>query len=242
MAAGDRLGIRPRGDTPGPLHAAQRAALFDCWARAFIERCSAQGERCEIGSIGCGFDARWAELEPGNGTVARCVELDQAELLAHKADWFSRSPFADAYARVQALGLHLARDLLPAALGSTRAPVLVIAEGVLDYLPEAARLHLFAQLRGRAPRAEFLLDGQNSWASARNNRHAARATGNAQVLFAATPPHPQSFYRDRCGLIARECVLAVPELLRRKHPWLSRLPRPRPRRTVEAYQLLWLAA
>jgi O-methyltransferase involved in polyketide biosynthesis len=217
---------------------AQRAALFDDWTRQFVAACAARGERCEIWSIGCGFDARWLAFAPGAGTIARYVELDQADVIARKREWFAASPFADDYAKVDAYGLDLAHDALPAALAAD-TPVLVVAEGVLDYLPERERLALIAALRARAPRAEFLLDGQNAWSSARNNRRVLRSTGSDAVRFAATPPHPENFYLERCGLAARARLHAVPELMRRKHPWLSRLPRPR--RANEAYQLLWLA-
>lgn len=217
---------------------AQRAAQFDRWARVFVEGCAARGERCEIWSVGCGFDARWLGFAPGSGTIARYVEIDQLDVIARKREWFAASPFAADYARVEGYGLDLAMEALPRSL-ATAAPVLVVAEGVLDYLQEAQRIALIAALRALAPRAEFLLDGQNTWSSARNNRRASGATGSDAVHFAATPPDPQRFYQEQCGLSARERVLALPALLRRKHPWLSRLPRPR--RVDEAYQLLWLA-
>lgn len=217
----------------------QRAALFDHWANVFVSDCVARGETCEIWSVGCGFDARWLQFTPRSSAVTRYVELDQPSLIEHKQQWFSAAPFASDYARVESCGLDLARDGLPDTLAPTEAPVLVIAEGVLDYLNQADRLGLIAALRSRAPRAEFLLDAQNAWSFARKRRRARSSTGSDAVQFADAPPRPEQFYRDHSGLSTRDRFLAVPDLMRRRYPWLSRIPRPR--RVNEAYQLLWLA-
>jgi O-methyltransferase involved in polyketide biosynthesis len=215
---------------------AARAKWFDDKIASTLSAVRAKGEQAEVWTLGAGFDSRWEwVLRQHRATVAQYREFDLDDLLAIKSKLLSASPWAELW---RAVARHPGDVLagLPDSLPTADGPVIVVIEGLLDYFPKTQKLALFEAIRSRAPRATILLDAQSAWLLSINNKRAQRATGASDLTFAWAPPDPVVFYNDVAGFEVEDQRSLLPELIRRRLPFLRLLPMPR--RIRRAYSLV----
>ncbi len=153
--------------------------------------------------IGAGYDMRAARLGEAFPAV-RWFEVDRPALLARKARLLGdRVP----QGRVARIGVDLAKEpplaRLEAAGLDPRAPVLLVAEGLLHYLPRAATRSLLDALMYGGPRRVVLTTIHPDMVP--------RASGAFRWLVRLVREIPETFYREedlsalatRYGLSAR---------------------------------------
>lgn len=213
-----------------------RAAWIDARLTEALER--TRDEPVEVWSIGAGLDSRWEYvLGGGYAHVTAYREFDHVAVLNGKNDLLSRSPWATLWGKVERHGGDILAGL-PDSLPATDGAVLIVIEGLLDYLDRDGKNALFGAIRKRAPRARLLIDAQNRWLLDRNNKGAQQATGSDAVRFAWAPDDPQDFYGSAIGYKVTAHHQLLPDLMRRRWPLTSWLPLPR--KVREAYTLFHL--
>ncbi|MFI6317884.1 class I SAM-dependent methyltransferase [Nonomuraea sp. NPDC050556] len=129
---------------------ALRATRFDEWARAFLEGHPA----ATVLHLGCGLDSRALRLEPPPGV--RWYDVDMPEVIALRAQLYPAS--GDYHLIGTSVTDQDWLDQIPAD-----RPVLVVAEGLLPYLPEAEVMALLRRLTERFPSGEMIFDVSAPW-------------------------------------------------------------------------------
>jgi O-methyltransferase involved in polyketide biosynthesis len=202
---------------------AVRSALIDACVASQLQRCRDLGQTLAYWSLGAGFDYRWDRFRDHmGGTIRQYLEFDRPSLLATKAELLRDSPFAARYAAVE----QRPGDLRHVDLPATEGPVLVVLEGVIDYLGREDKLRLLAAIKERAPGAIVVMDAMNAWAVAQNNRRSTAATGSSSVGFSWAPADVETFYQHEAGYQLRSLQSIFRALLVRKSRLLRFLPLP----------------
>ncbi|MFB1479871.1 class I SAM-dependent methyltransferase [Corallococcus sp. RDP092CA] len=205
---------------------ALRSSLLDGLIEEELRRLQATGERVSYWSLGAGFDYRWDRFHAYLGsTIHEYLEFDQPALLESKARLLQDSPFRQKYQQVRQHPGNLVHGL-PDSLPATSGPVLVVLEGVIDYLGREDKLRLLGAIKARAPRAVVVMDAMNRWAVDMNNRKSSEATGSKKVGFSWAPESVEDFYRAEAGYQVLALRSLFRELLVRKNRLLRLLPLP----------------
>ncbi|MCA9663474.1 MAG: class I SAM-dependent methyltransferase [Myxococcales bacterium] len=136
------------------VHIALRARQYDAYSRDFLAR-HPDGW---IVNLGCGLDTRfWRIDEPGKRAI-RLFDLDLPEMIALKREFVGET---DRYRMIASSVLdHGWMDRV--ADETAGAPLLLLAEGLFMYLPQAEVQALVVALRARFPGSELVFEAVNS--------------------------------------------------------------------------------
>lgn len=196
--------IAAYGQAPGydGLHASLRLGViartwrFDQAIIRRVNRARRSGTTFELWSLGAGFDARRIRLaQTFDGVVSAYREFDLKLVLEAKDLLIQASPFAGAYGSLDFVSVDRPEHL-PAALPQSKNPVLIVAEGLVDFLPLAVRLDLLERLRSSAPRSILLLDALSRAGTDYDNRRPERYTGDKNLLMEPAPDEPALFHAE----------------------------------------------
>lgn len=218
-----------------------RTWRFDRAVIAQIERAMRSGETVEIWSLGAGFDTRWmrlAEISPQ--VVSRYVAFDTPEVIEAKRRLFAQYPLAERYDLPEFRPVSLPESLAD-ALPSTMGRVIVVAEGLVDFLAPRVRADLLDSLKRKAPRSVLLLDALSRRGTDYDNRRPERYTGDPALRMADAPDDPVA-YHAAAGWLATDrqsLFAAMRDVLVHRHPrLLGRMDRFRlPHGMSQLYQL-----
>lgn len=155
---------------------ALRAHIFDHWVRAFL---AAHAEATVL-HLGCGLDSRVFRLDPG--PQVRWFDVDQPEVIALRRRVYPERENTTLIATsVTAPGW---LEAIP-----NDRPVMIVAEGLMPYLPQAEAPRLLRRLVGHFAHGEIAFDAYSRLGLKfiRGNR-AIRATG-ARVHWSLQDPH-----------------------------------------------------
>lgn len=206
---------------------ALRASLIDAWVEDHLSRAREEGTQLDYWSMGCGFDYRWEKFSSYfDGTIAEYVEFDQSALMREKKEMLARSPYAEKYLRVSQRPGDLIADL-PDSLPASDRPVLVVLEGVIDYLDREQKLALLGAIRARAPRCTVIVDAQNAWSIGMQNKKREIATGSKAVGFSWAPRDVRAFYEREAGWRIARTRSIMRETFGSRSVLLKYLPVPR---------------
>jgi O-methyltransferase involved in polyketide biosynthesis len=161
-------------DTPTQLGIAIRSEILDEFTHAFI----AQHPNALILNLGAGLDTRFGRVD--NGRIG-WVDLDLPESIAF------RLRFLPPQDRQQIIS-HSVLDFAWMEQITPRPHVLIIAEGLLIYFPEAEVKRLLAALYERFPTAELLIETIGTHMLDRANTHASVSTTDARFQWAIDAP------------------------------------------------------
>ena len=129
----------------GAITLPMRAKHLDGWTREFL----AANPRATVLHLGCGLDSRVFRLDPPPSV--RWYDVDLPEVIALREQLY---PARHDYALLATSVTDLRwLDEIPAD-----RPVLVVAEGVVMYLPEPDALALFARITEQFPSGQFIFD------------------------------------------------------------------------------------
>lgn len=122
-----------------------RGTQFDTWAREFLAR----HRQAVVLHLGCGLDSRVFRLDPGPGV--EWYDVDYPDVISLRERLYPRR---DHYHLVAAS----ATDPSWLTAVPTDRPVLLLAEGLSMYLPQAEGLALLRRVLERFPAGEIQLD------------------------------------------------------------------------------------
>ena len=154
------------------------------------DRARRSGTTFELWSLGTGFDARRIRLAHAlEGVVSVYREFDLKPVLDAKNILIHASPFAGAYGPLDFVSIDWPEHL-PAALPRSEKPVLIVAEGLVDFLPPVVRLDLLDRLKSSAPRSILLIDALSRAGTDYDNRRPERYTGDRNLRMEPAPDEP----------------------------------------------------
>ena len=152
----------------GDVLIAVRARQLDQWAREFLKR----HPQATVLNLGCGLDTRYFRLAPGPGVLWFDVDYPEVIDLRHK--------FCDERPGYRMIASSVTDPGLLTDLPADRTahvPVLVIAEGLLEYLEEADVKALLNRLTARFATGEMIFDVMNSFAIRAGSKSLRESTG-----------------------------------------------------------------
>lgn len=194
----------PRGaDVSLPV----RAKHLDGWTREFL----AAHPRATVLHLGCGLDSRVFRVDPGPSV--RWYDLDQPDVIELRRRVY---PARDGY---ETIGMS-ATD--PRWLEQIPAgdPVLVVAEGLVMYLPPDEGIALFRRITERFPSGELAFDAYSSLVVRMMRLLPAARAADVHLSWAIDDPRGLVRKIPRLELVSDVPFLALPELA-------AHLPRPR---------------
>lgn len=224
---------------PRTLHGVTlRAKVMDDWLDDMLAQ--GAGKRpVTVLSLGAGFDSRWLGRLGSSAAIERWIEVDRPEVLAAKRDVLMASQFRAAYDLVEQRAGDLADDP-ERLLSDLGGPVIVIAEGVLDYLAQPDRDRVLSALRNKLVLSGMLLDAQNALFQRLANRKAEANTGSSTIRFAWAPRNPLAYLRRHDFAVTRTysplpdlCLIsstAAEKVAVSLVPWIR-----------DGYRILWIS-
>ena len=128
------------------IDGAKRAKVFDGAAIQFI----ADNPKCTVINLGCGFDTRFWRIADGD---CRFIEIDLPEVIALKREIFQDQLSYELIGRSV-----LDATWIDQVASNGNSHILLLAEGLFPYLPEADVKKLFLHLAQRLNRSQLVLD------------------------------------------------------------------------------------
>ncbi|MEF2278421.1 class I SAM-dependent methyltransferase [Deinococcus sp. YIM 134068] len=190
----------PRGDAFG---LALRARHLDGWTMAFLARHPA----ATVLHLGCGLDGRVDRVNPPPGV--RWFDLDLPDVIALRRVAYPREE-GPSYQMITA-------SVTDAGwLRSVPAdrPVLVVAEGLLMYLPEAEVRALLTRLGGAFPSGELVFDALSPLGVGWGARHPALHASGATLRWGLENPREVEAWRPGFHLLDDVGLLGLPGFAR----------------------------
>ena len=184
-----------------------RARHFDQWTRAFL----VANPHSTVLHLGCGLDSRVHRVDPG--PAVRWYDVDLPDVIALRERLYPHRP---GYHVIGTSVLDLAwLEMIP-----RDTPTLVIAEGLVMYLPPADGTALFHRVVELFPSGEIAFDGYSRLMTRLVSRFAAIRAAHVDLVWGIDDPH--DLEKKIPGLHLAENVefLMMPELIER----LSRSP------------------
>lgn len=222
--------IKTFGNAPGyaGLHPSLRLGVvartwrFDEAIKCQLLRARRRDTPIELWCLGSGFDARRIRLaEALEGIVGAYREFDLTAVLHAKKAIIQASPFSGLYGDLDFVEIERPEQL-PDVLPQSTKPVLVVAEGLVDFLPSTVRLRLIERLKVCVPNSVLLLDSLSRAGTDYDNRHPQRYTGDKDLLMEPAPEDPSRLHAaagwvtiDRSSLF-----IAMRDVLIARHPRL----------------------
>lgn len=161
---------------------AVRARQIDAWAQEFLRA----HPRATVLQLGCGLDTRFYRLAPGPGVL--WIDVDVPEVMDLRKRLCDERPgYRMIASSVTDPGLWpLLMALLPPDRRANE-PVLVIAEGLFEYLREAEVKQILNEVTARFGSGEVLFDVMNSFA-VKGARKSLKETTGAVHQWAVDDP------------------------------------------------------
>jgi O-methyltransferase involved in polyketide biosynthesis len=185
-----------------------RAKQLDEWLRAFLKT-NPQGV---ILNLGCGLDTRITRIHPS--ADVSWFDVDYPEVIALRQQFYANH---DGYTMI---GSSVTDAQWFASIPKTR-PVMIIAEGLLEYLTAEEVQTLLTRLTDAFPHGEIAFDVINSFAQhslARTKPH--KKTG-AEHTWAVDTPDAVEQLNPKLRRIADQPIFSSP--YRRELPWHFRI-------------------
>jgi len=179
-----------------------RARHLDLWTREFL----AAHPVSTVLHLGCGLDTRVYRLDPPD--TVRWYDVDLPEVIALRRRL---------YAPRRSYEMISASVTDPTLLDSVAhdRPVLVVAEGLVMYLPERAGVALFNRITDRFSHGQLVFDAYSTLA-VRLITVGSRLTGMPVTLrWGLDDPHRLEREVDRLTLVDAVPFLTMPELVAR---------------------------
>jgi len=143
-----------------------RARQIDEWVREFLS----SNPNAAVLNVGCGLDARVSRIGPPPGVS--WFDLDFPEVIAERRNFFS-----------DAQGYRMVESSITDPKWLERVPgdrpVLVVADGVMEYLTEDEVKAFLNRVTGRFARGQVVFDVMNSYAVERGRSSLKQTMGTA---------------------------------------------------------------
>ena len=185
-----------------------RAKQLDEWLRAFLKT----NPEAVILNLGCGLDTRIIRINPS--PEVSWFDIDYPEVIALRHHFF---PHRDGYTMI---GSSLTDSAWLAAIPKTR-PIMVIAEGVLEYLTEKEVQTLFTRFTDAFTHGEIAFDVMNSFAVQAGKEELRKKTMGAEHKWAVDSPDAVDKLNPKFKRIADQPLFSSP--YRRELPWQFRI-------------------
>jgi O-methyltransferase involved in polyketide biosynthesis len=179
-----------------------RAKHLDGWAREFI----AQQPRCTVLHLGCGLDSRVFRVDPP--ASVHWIDIDQPEVIALRQRLYPAR-------RGYELSAGSVTDPSVLERAPRAQPVLVVAEGLIMYLPRAAGVSLFRRICERFPSGQFALDAYGSWTTRAITWASKLSPTPVSLPWGIDDPHLLEREVPRLQLMEAVPFLTMPELVSR---------------------------
>jgi O-methyltransferase involved in polyketide biosynthesis len=183
-----------------------RAKQLDEWLRAFL-KANPQGV---ILNLGCGLDTRITRINPSPDVS--WFDVDYPEVIALRQQFYANH---DGYTMI---GSSVTDAQWFALIPKTR-PVMIIAEGLLEYLTADEVQTLLTRLTDAFPHGEIAFDVINSFAQRAVLR--LRKTTGAEHTWAVDTPDAVEQLNPKLKRIADQPIFSSP--YRRELPWHFRI-------------------
>jgi O-methyltransferase involved in polyketide biosynthesis len=128
-----------------------RAKQFDDWVEDFIK----ENKECNVLNLGCGLDTRVSRIDPPSKVI--WYDVDYPEVISLRRKFYSNH---DNYWMI---GSSITEDKWLEKIRSD-APVMIVADGVLEYLTRIEVKKLLNRLTAKFSHGEIVFDVMNSWA------------------------------------------------------------------------------
>ena len=184
-----------------------RAKQLDEWLRAFL-KANPQGV---ILNLGCGLDTRITRINPE--PFVSWFDVDYPEVIAFRQQFYANH---DGYTMI---GSSVTDAQWLAIIPKTR-PVMIIAEGLLEYLTEDEVQTLLTRLTDAFPHGQIVFDVTNSFALRVGNAKRRKTTG-AEHKWAVDTPDAVEQLNPKLKRIADQPLFSSP--YRRELPWQFRI-------------------
>jgi len=184
-----------------------RAKQLDEWLRAFL-KANSEGV---ILHLGCGLDTRITRIDPSPDVS--WFDVDYPEVIALRQQFYANH---DGYTMI---GASVTDAQWLAAIPTTR-PVMIIAEGLLEYLTEEEVQTLLTRFTDVFPRGQIAFDVINSFAQRAGKAELRKKTG-AEHTWAIDTPDAIEQLNPKLKRLADQPIFSSP--YRRELPWHFRL-------------------
>lgn len=215
-----------------------RAKTMDAWLDEILVALP-PSTTATVVSLGAGFDSRWHGRLGQGKVITRWIEVDRPHVLDAKRNLLHGSQFSSDYDLVEQVSVDLTGDIAP-LIDRLDGPVIVIAEGVLDYLPLAHRSRILMALRKHIELKAVILDAQNAFFQRLANRESEKNTGDRNVRFVDSPRNPEKFFKD-LSLAVEKRHSPLPALAAISSTIAERAAIKFVPMIRDGYQFLWLA-
>jgi O-methyltransferase involved in polyketide biosynthesis len=186
----------------GEITLPMRAWHFDQWTRAFL----ATNPEATVLHLGCGLDTRVYRIDPGPNV--RWYDIDYPDVIALREQLY---PEHDGYRQMGASVTDLAwLDTIP---GDT--PALVVAEGLVMYLPEQEGTALFRRITEQFPGGQIAFDGYSGSMVRLVSRLATVRGAKVELVWGIDDPRDLEKQVPRLHLVESVEFLTMPELMNR---------------------------
>jgi O-methyltransferase involved in polyketide biosynthesis len=186
----------------GEITLPMRARHFDQWTRAFL----AANSESTVLHLGCGLDTRVYRINPG--PQVRWYDVDLPDVIALRKQIY---PERDGYHQIGTSVTDL--PWLDAIPGDT--PIIVVAEGLVMYLPAKDGAALFRRITEQFPSGQIAFDGYSGAMVRLVSRLATVRGAKVDLVWGVDDPH--DLEQQVAGLRLVESVefLTMPELVNR---------------------------
>jgi O-methyltransferase involved in polyketide biosynthesis len=186
----------------GEITLPMRAWHFDQWTRAFL----AANPESTVLHLGCGLDTRVYRIDPGPGVC--WYDIDFPDVIALREQLY---PERDGYHQISSSVTEL--TWLNAIPGNT--PVIVIAEGLVMYLPEKDGTALFRRITGQFPSGQIAFDGYSEAMVRLVSRLATVRGAKVELVWGVDDPHDLEKQVPTLHLVENVGFLTMPDLVSR---------------------------
>ncbi|TWT39004.1 class I SAM-dependent methyltransferase [Blastopirellula retiformator] len=189
----------------GMISVAIRSKTLDDWTRAFLQR----HPKATVLHLGCGLDSRILRVDPAEEVA--WIEVDFPEVIELRQRIFAARPGC------HVIGASILEADWLASIPKHR-PTLVVAEGVLPYLPAAAVPELFRQITEHFDQGEIAFDAYSPLGvKTLNLLPSIQATG-ARLRWGLGDPRSLESQAPRLKLVAEESGFDPGQLTRISWP------------------------
>jgi len=178
-----------------------RAKYLDKWTREFL----AENPTATVLHLGCGLDSRVFRIDPP--ATVRWYDIDYPEVIDLRRQLY---PERHDYQMIgsSVTDPHWLDDV------PVDRPVLVVAEGLVQYLSEQEGVELFKRITGRFTGGQFIFDAWNRFAIKLGGLQPAVKASGAVMRWGIDDPREMEKSVPRLKFISEFSFLDVPELAR----------------------------
>ncbi len=186
----------------GEITLPMRAWHFDQWTRAFLTA----NPKSTVLHLGCGLDTRVYRIDPG--PQVRWYDVDMPDVIELRKQLY---PDRVGYQLIGSSVTDLAwLDAIPG-----KTPVLVVAEGLVMYLPEKDGTALFRRIAEQFPSGQIMFDGYSGSMVRLVSRLATVRGAKVDLVWGVDDPHDLEQQVPNLRLVESVPFLTMPELISR---------------------------